>query len=80
MTKSDPMAQRTDSQHVVIREDGIRLFPVKIRYAHVPELELMARLAGMRLRERWADWDRSPFSSGSGKHISVWEHDPDAGA
>lgn len=80
VTKSDPMAQRTDSQHVVIREDGIRLFPVKIRYAHVPELELMARLAGMRLRERWADWDRSPFSSGSGKHISVWEHDPDAGA
>ena len=37
----------------------------------------MARLAGLRLRERWADWDRTPFSSTSGKHISVWERDPD---
>jgi hypothetical protein len=33
----------------------------------------MARLAGMRLRERWSDWDRSPFTSDSTKHISVWE-------
>ena len=37
----------------------------------------MARLAGLRLRERWADWDRTPFSEPSGKHISVWEPDPD---
>jgi hypothetical protein len=63
----------------MIRDDGIQLFPVKIRYAHVPELDLMARLAGLRLRERWADWDRTPFSGTSGKHISVWEIDPDAG-
>ncbi|MGZ5297663.1 MAG: class I SAM-dependent DNA methyltransferase, partial [Actinomycetota bacterium] len=80
VTKHDPVEQRSDSQHVVISEGGIRLFPVKIRYAHAPELDLMARLAGLRLRERWADWDRTPFSSGSGKHISVWERDPDAGA
>ena len=78
VSKTDPVTQRTDSQRVVIREDGIRLFPVKIRYAHVPELDLMASLAGLRLRERWADWGRTPFSSGSGKHISVWEHDPAA--
>lgn len=78
VTKHDPVKQRSDSQHVVIREDGIRLFPVKIRYAHASELDLMARLAGLRLRERWADWDRTPFSSSSGKHISVWERDPDA--
>ena len=64
----------------MIREDGIRLFPVKIRYAHVPELDLMAQLAGLRLRERWGDWDRTPFSSGSGKHISVWERVPEARA
>jgi len=37
------------------------------------ELDLMARIAGMRLRERWADWDRSPFTSESLKHVSVWE-------
>jgi SAM-dependent methyltransferase len=80
VSENDPIAQRTDSQQVVISDGEIHLFPVKIRYAHVPELDLMARLAGLRVRERWGDWDRTPFSSGSGKHISVWERDPDAGA
>ena len=37
------------------------------------ELDLMAQMAGMKLRERWADWDRSPFTSESRKHVSVWE-------
>jgi SAM-dependent methyltransferase len=74
-TKNDPVAQSSQSQHIVIREEGIRLFPVRIRFAYVAELDLMAQLAGMRLRERWADWDRSPFSSASPKHISVWERD-----
>jgi hypothetical protein len=37
------------------------------------ELDLMARLAGLRLRERWADWDRSPFTAESPKHVSAWE-------
>ena len=69
----DPIAQRSDNQHVVIREDGIRLYPVKLRYASMSELDLMGRIAGMRLRERWADWDRSALSSASGKHVSVWE-------
>lgn len=71
----DPVLQRTDSQRVMIRDGGIRLFPVKIRYAYVSELDLMARLAGMRLRERWAEWDRTPFGGDAGKHISVWELD-----
>ena len=75
-TKHDPVAQSSETQHVVIRGDGIRLFPVKIRFAFVAELDLMAQLAGLRLRERWSDWDRSPFSSASPKHISVWELDP----
>jgi hypothetical protein len=70
------ITQRTDSQRVVIREDRIRLYPVRIRYAFVAELDLMAQLAGMRLRERWADWDRTPFAEGAGKHISVWELGP----
>lgn len=75
VSKHDPVEQRTDSKHVVIREEGVRLYPVKVRYAFVSELDLMAKLAGMRLRERWADWDRSPFTSDSPKHISVWELD-----
>jgi hypothetical protein len=37
------------------------------------ELDLMARLAGMRLRERWSDWKRAPFTSDSTSHVSVWD-------
>jgi hypothetical protein len=47
---------------------------VRIRYAYVSELDLMARLAALRLRERWADWDRQPYPSRSWTHVSVWEH------
>jgi SAM-dependent methyltransferase len=46
---------------------------IPFRYVWPAELDLMARLAGLRLRERWNDWDRSPFSSESHKHVSVWE-------
>ncbi|WP_028642440.1 class I SAM-dependent DNA methyltransferase [Nocardioides sp. URHA0020] len=46
---------------------------VPFRYVWPAELDLMARLAGMRLRDRWADWDRSPFTGRSTKHVSVWE-------
>jgi hypothetical protein len=72
----DPLTQVTRGQHVVIREDGIRLFPVAIRFTSVAELDAMARLAGLRLRERWSDWDRTPFRVGSSNHVSVWELDP----
>lgn len=65
--------QRVDSQHVVV-EDGqpARVMPISLRYAWPAELDLMARLAGLRLRNRWGDWDRSPFGDDSGKHVSVW--------
>jgi SAM-dependent methyltransferase len=43
------------------------------RYVWPSELDLMAELAGMRLRDRWADWNREPFTSESRKHVSVWE-------
>jgi SAM-dependent methyltransferase len=75
VSQHDALAQRTHSHHLIVREDGVRLFPVRIRYAYPSELDLMARLAGMRLRERWADWDRSPLTTTSQKHISVWELD-----
>ena len=80
VTNHDQIAQSSHTQYVMLREDGIRLYPVKIRYAYISELDLMARLAGLRVRERWTDWDRSPLTSGSQKHISVWERDPDANA
>jgi SAM-dependent methyltransferase len=43
------------------------------RYVWPAELDLMARIAGLRLRERWADWDRSPFTAEGRSHVSVWE-------
>jgi len=45
---------------------------VPFRYAWPSELDLMARIAGMRLRERWAWWDQTPFTSDSPSHVSVW--------
>ena len=43
------------------------------RYVWPSELDLMARLAGMTLRERWSDWNRAPFTNDSTMHVSVWE-------
>ena len=72
----DPFAQSTESQQVVIRDGNVRMHPVRIRYAYPSELDLMARLAGLRLRERWAGWDRQAYPSGNWMHVSVWERDP----
>jgi hypothetical protein len=71
-SRHDPVGQRVDSQHVVLGEDGIRLYPVVLRYAWPPELDLMARLAGLGLRDRWGGWDRRPFDSASTGHVSVY--------
>ena len=66
-------SQRVISQKVVITEGNVRLFPVQVRYCWPSELDLMAQLAGLRLRERWSNWKREPFTSESGHHISVYE-------
>jgi SAM-dependent methyltransferase len=68
----DPVEQRVRSQHVVLDERGIRLFPVQLRYAWPSELDLMARLAGLRLAERWAGWCGEPFVAGSPRHVSLY--------
>jgi len=60
--------------HHLWPEDGVwRKSSLPFRYVWPAELDLMARLAGMRLRERWEDWSRSVFTSDSRKHVSVWE-------
>jgi SAM-dependent methyltransferase len=74
LARHDPAAQRVDFQHVLLSEGGIRLYPGALRYAWPSELDLMARLAGLRLRERWAGWRREPFGPDSGLHVSVYEH------
>ena len=71
--RHDPVAQRLTSQHVVFSEEGTRLYPVQGRYVWPSELDLMAMLAGLRLRHRWSDWRRSAFTGTSVSHISVYE-------
>ena len=71
-SRHDPLEQAVFSQHVVVGADGVRLYPVAIRYAWPSELDLMARLAGLRLRERWGGWAREPFTADSGRHVSVY--------
>jgi SAM-dependent methyltransferase len=65
--------QRLVSHHFSLVDGGWRRLSVPFRSVSPAELDLMARLAGMDLRERWADWDRSPFTAESTKHVSVWE-------
>jgi SAM-dependent methyltransferase len=73
MGRHDPVTQTVTSSHLYITPEGIRMYPVNTRYAWPAELDLMARLAGMRLRSRWADWRRTPFTAASAGHVSVYE-------
>jgi SAM-dependent methyltransferase len=65
--------QRLVSHHFSLVDGEWKRTSVPFRSVSPAELDLMARLAGMELRERWADWDRSPFNAESTKHVSVWE-------
>ena len=69
----DAMNQVVDFRHVDLTEQGVQMYPGRLRYVWPSEMDLMARLAGLRLRERWADWSRSPFTSQSRSHVSVYE-------
>jgi hypothetical protein len=73
-SKHDRVAQRVDSLHAVVEDGAVRTFPVRIRYAWPSELDLMAQLAGLRLRERWGGWDQEQFTASSDVHVSVYEH------
>ena len=61
------------SRHWWMIDGQLRTFSSPHRYLWPGELDLMARFAGMTLRERWSDWHREPFTSNSRSHISVWE-------
>ena len=76
LTRHDAAGQRVTTQHVLIGESGTRLYPAQLRYAWPSELDLMARLAGLRLRERWSGWAGSRFTPSSTSHVSLYEHDP----
>ena len=69
----DVVSQGLISHHYVLADGPVEVDAIPFRYVWPAELDLMARLAGMRLRERWGDWRREPFTSESRKHVSVWE-------
>lgn len=70
---TDLVAQQATSHHFVSTGDQVREVQTPFRFVWPSELDLMARLAGMSLRHRWADWDRTPFTGESRSHVSVWE-------
>jgi SAM-dependent methyltransferase len=69
----DVARQGLVSHHYWIEDGGVEVLSPPFRYVWPSELDLMAQLAGMTLRERWEDWQRRPFTSESDKHVSVWE-------
>jgi SAM-dependent methyltransferase len=70
--RHDPVKQQLDESHVILSPEGIRLMPVVQRYSWPSEMDLMARLAGLRLKERWGSWKREPFTAASPLHVSVY--------
>jgi SAM-dependent methyltransferase len=69
----DVATQIAYSHHYWMVDGRLETFSAPFRYVWPSELDLMARLAGMILRERWSSWDREPFTSDSRSHVSVWE-------
>lgn len=65
--------QHCISHHFVLRDGVWERHSVPFRAVSPGELDLMAQMAGLHLRERWGDWDRTPFTADSPKHVSVWE-------
>ncbi|HET7278475.1 MAG TPA: hypothetical protein VFJ22_10375 [Dermatophilaceae bacterium] len=72
MNQYDPVTQVLDENHVHLTNDGVRLGPISCRLAYPSELDLMARIAGLRLLNRWGGWRREPFNADSLRHVSVY--------
>jgi SAM-dependent methyltransferase len=69
----DLAAQIAVSHHYWVLDGRVETYSTPHRYVWPSELDLMARFAGMSLRERWDDWTRAPFTNDSRQHVSVWE-------
>jgi SAM-dependent methyltransferase len=69
----DVARQGVTSHHFELVDGTVERVSIPFRYAWPAELDLMALLTGMRLRERWAGWNREPFTSESRQHVSVWQ-------
>jgi SAM-dependent methyltransferase len=72
VARHDPVAQLLDECHVTLGRDGVRLNPIVTRYVWPSEMDLMARIAGLRPHERWSGWRGEPFGARSVRYISVY--------
>jgi SAM-dependent methyltransferase len=73
VNRYDPVTQMLDENHVEISANGIRFGPIRQRLTYPAEFDLMARIAGLRLRDRWGGWNGEEFTAESRRHISVYE-------
>jgi methyltransferase family protein len=69
----DTVTQRLSGRHYNFVDGRVEPDPIEMRYAWPSELDLMARLAGLRLQDRWGGWRREPFTALSPSHVSVYE-------
>jgi SAM-dependent methyltransferase len=68
----DRVTQLLDECHVTLTPDGIRITPIVTRFVWPSEMDLMARIAGLRRHGRWGGWRREPFDGRSARHVSVY--------
>jgi SAM-dependent methyltransferase len=73
VSRYDPLTQILDVNHVHLGADRLAFNPIRLRLAYPPEFDLMARIAGLRLRDRWGGWNGEPFTAASWRHVSVYE-------
>jgi SAM-dependent methyltransferase len=72
VARYDPVTQLLDESHVSLSKEGVRLFPIVTRHIWPAEMDLMARIAGLRLKERWGGWSREPYTGASRNIVSVY--------
>jgi SAM-dependent methyltransferase len=73
VSRYDPITQILDTNHVHISADRVIMSPIRLRLAQPAEFDLMARIAGLTLRDRWGGWTGEPFTASSWRHVSVYE-------
>lgn len=72
VARYDPVTQLLEESHVTITPDGVKMNPIVCRLITPGEMDLMARIAGLRLVQRYANWQRSVFDAASTAHVSVY--------
>ena len=72
VNRYNSVTQILDENHVSLTKDGLRFGPISCRLIWPSEMDLMARIAGMRLVDRWGGWKQEPFTASSNRHVSVY--------